>query len=129
MDDKNFKRERRRQARLERLGSNHPQCLFCSENDPGCLEQHHLAGSTFGSDCVIVCRNHHRKLSDKQHEHPSILPKTQTADESRGRLLLGVADALELSKAPPQLVNLVRQTGLDLTEEGQLSGRAEGDQL
>jgi hypothetical protein len=121
MDDKWYKRERARQARLERLCSNKPKCMFCTEDDPCCLELHHLGGSEFSDDRVVVCRNHHRKLSDKQHEHPAISAGTPSTLECRGRLLLGIADALELSEGSRQLVDLTRQTGLRLIEDGRLS--------
>ncbi|MGA8709081.1 MAG: hypothetical protein WB646_19070 [Steroidobacteraceae bacterium] len=118
MNEIEYRRERHRQQRLERLGPN-PQCLFCPESDPGCLEQHHLGGRKFGDDCVIVCRNDHRKLTDKQKEHPSIAPERPTTPfECLGRLLLGIADALELLKVPQQLVLLIRDAALHLIEIG-----------
>ena len=80
MDNIEYKKEKRRQGRLQRLGSNDPQCLFCSEeDDPCCLEQHHLSGKRFGELCVTVCRNHHRKLSDKQEDHPPVIGGSHTS--------------------------------------------------
>ena len=128
MDDMEYERERRRQTRLERLGTNNPKCLFCPEDDPACLELHHLAGKGFGSESVISCRNCHRKLTDKQKEHPSISPGKPSIGECHGRCLLGIADGLELLNVPEQLVGLIRQTGLDLVEEGQRSNSADGEQ-
>jgi hypothetical protein len=116
MIGKDYEKERRRQARLERLGSNDPKCLFCDEDDPCCLESHHISGKKFGDECVIVCRNHHRKLSDKQKDHPPVLTGPHNPLEGCGRLLLGVSDALELLKVPPALVDLIRQAGVDLLE-------------
>ena len=127
MNDRDYNRERRKQARLERFGTNNPKCLFCEESDPACLERHHLSGRAFGNDCVIVCRNHHRKLSDKQNEHPLITPGKPHLAECRGQLLLGIADALELLNNPEQLVSLIRQLGFDLIEAGQLSDVNDGD--
>ena len=128
MIDKDYEKERRRQVRLERLGSNNPQCLFCGEDDPSCLERHHLSGRAFGDDCVVICRNCHRKLSDKQKDHPKVLADTPSTIECFGRLLLGVADALELWKVPPALVDLIRQAGTQLIEYGQTSRPCEGEQ-
>ena len=39
-----LKKERRRQARLERLGTNEPKCGCCGEQDDRVLELHHSAG-------------------------------------------------------------------------------------
>lgn len=128
MNDKEYDRERRRQARLERLGSNNPLCVISGEDDPRCLELHHLAGKAFADDCVIVSSNHHRKLSDMQKDHPPILKGVPDTLECCGRLLLGIADALELCKAPGQLVDLIRQTGERLIECGQHSRNAAGGQ-
>jgi hypothetical protein len=127
MNDVEYERERRRQTRLERLGTNNPKCLFCWEDDPACLELHHLAGKGFGDETVITCRNCHRKLTDKQKEHPPAIAEVTTL-ERRGRLLLGIADGLELLNCREQLVTLIRQTGLDLIEEGQLSNPTDGEQ-
>jgi hypothetical protein len=34
MDERYLKKERLRQARLERLGTNTPRCVVCGEDDP-----------------------------------------------------------------------------------------------
>jgi hypothetical protein len=128
MAEKEYDKERRRQARLERLGSNNPKCLLCDEDDPSCLERHHISGRAFGDDCVIVCRNCHRKLSDKQKDQPPVVPGMPNTIECCGRLLLGIADALELWKTPERLVNLIRQAGLHLVEYGQAFRPCEGEQ-
>src|SRR5437868_3572563 len=128
MTDREYQRERLRQARLERLGSNDPRCLFCDEADPACLELHHVSGKAFGDDCIVVCRNCHRKLSDKQREHPPTISKNPNTLECLGWLLLGVADSLELLKVPEQLVQLIRNGGLHLIEYGQLFKRCDGEQ-
>jgi hypothetical protein len=127
MDDAQYQGERRRQARLERLRCNDPVCLFCPENDPACLEIHHLAGETFGDDTIIVCRNCHRKLSDKQQDHPPIVPGSPTSLGCQGRLLLGISDAFELLKAPAQLVELIREAGSHLIDYGQAFRPTDGE--
>jgi hypothetical protein len=128
MTEKEYKKERLRQARLERLGSNNPSCLFCDEADPSCLERHHLSGRAFGDDCVVVCRNCHRKLSDRQKDHPPVLAGAPEPIECCGRLLLGIADALELWKVPPALVDLIRKAGAYLIDYGQTLQACQGQQ-
>jgi hypothetical protein len=117
MDAKAYGRERIRQARLGRLGTNSPICLFCPEDDPACLERHHLAGRSFGDRWVVIaCRNCHRKLSDKQKEHPAVAARDPETLECYGRLLHGIADALELAGVPLPLIEFARETGLRLIE-------------
>jgi hypothetical protein len=128
MMDNDYQKERRRQARLERLGSNNPKCLVCDEDDPSCLERHHLSGRVFGDDCIVICRNCHRKLSDRQKDHLPVLAGTSTTIECCGRLLLGVADALELWKVPSALVDLIRLAGKYLIEYGQAFRPCEEEQ-
>ncbi len=95
MDKVKCQRERRRLAALERLGTEKPRC-HCGEDNPHCLERHHLAGQAYDDDTVIVCRNCHRKLSDLQKDHPK--PSNTAPDllECIGRFLLGIADLFEL---------------------------------
>jgi hypothetical protein len=119
MNDCQYQKERRKQRRLEQLPPG-ADCLFCDEDDPHCLERHHVAGKDFGDEQVIVCRNHHRKLSDKQKDHPPNAAKVPTRTECEGRKLLGIADLMELLGNPLELVDLVRRTGLDLIQRGQL---------
>lgn len=122
MNDREYNRERRRQFRLEQLGSNDPKCPFCNEDDPACLELHHLSGKKFGDDLIPVCRNCHRKLSDWQKDHPPILRGQPDTLECFGRLLLGIADALEL------LISLIRRAAEYLIEIGQGSRACQGAQ-
>jgi hypothetical protein len=89
-------REIRRQKALERLGSNSPRCVNCSNDNPACLEKHHIAGRGYHHDCTIMCRNCHRTLSDWQKDHPPHRPEPPHQLEIIGRFLLGVADLFEL---------------------------------
>jgi hypothetical protein len=104
MDERERKREARRQKALERLGTDNPRCS-CGENDPHCLERHHIAGQAFDDETVIRCRNCHRKLSDLQKEHPG--QKTSPPDllERIGHFMLGIADLFEL------LIETLREFG------------------
>jgi hypothetical protein len=105
-----LRREARRQGAIERLGVINPKCLYCSENDPLVLERHHLAGRDYDEGTVIVCRNCHRKLSDRQKEHPDKITETPDALEAIAHFLLGLADLFEfliekLRKFAAQLID------------------------
>jgi hypothetical protein len=67
--------EQRRQARLERLGTDSPACRVCGESDDRVLQRHHLAGQAYGDELVPVCANCHYKLSDAQADHPDDGPE------------------------------------------------------
>ena len=124
MNDRGQKREKRKQNRLERLAESFGKdCFVCGENDPNCLQSHHVAGRKFGDDQITVCLNHHRKLSDWQYEHPPMSRgKQPSPTECIGRLLQGIADCLELIKVPEIFVELLRRCGTELIEnEGFLS--------
>jgi hypothetical protein len=91
-----IRRESRRQRALERLGCSNPACIRCGENDPLLLEKHHLEGQEFGNTLVIVCRNCHRKLSDRQKDHPEKIGEPPDKLEAIAHFLLGLADLFEL---------------------------------
>mgnify|MGYP003136612480 CR=1 FL=1 len=83
--------ETRKERALRRLGCDDPACIECGETDWRCLELHHIAGKDYGDDLVIVCRNCHRKLSDRQRDHLEPAgPETSTL-ERIGRFLNGIA--------------------------------------
>lgn len=88
--------ERRRERAYERIGSRDAICAVCGEDDPHCLERHHIAGSKFDDETVVVCRNCHRKLSDRQKDHPPAIGKRSDPLERIVHFLLGFADLLEL---------------------------------
>ncbi|MGC2415533.1 MAG: hypothetical protein WA459_22915 [Stellaceae bacterium] len=118
MNDREHKREKRKQNRLERLAESFGKnCFVCGESDPNCLQSHHIAGRKFGDDQITVCLNHHQKLSDWQDEHPpTVQSKSPSPAECMGRLLLGIADCLELIKVPEIFVELLRRCGTVLIE-------------
>lgn len=91
-----FAAERRKQARLDKLGTNAPRCVHCGENDQTCLEAHHVAGRAYDPDTMILCRNCHRKLSDMQQDHPRRIGTPPTSNEKIAHFLLGLADMFEL---------------------------------
>jgi hypothetical protein len=87
-----LKREQRKQRRLEALGTNEPHCCICGEDDWRCMELHHAADFGCDDTTVIACRNCHRKLSDKQKDHPTFDPNADVTLHAIGRFLLGLAD-------------------------------------
>lgn len=91
-----LERERRRQKRLERLGTNTPHCGICGEGDDRTLELHHVAGRQHDDTLVIVCRNCHRKVTDDQKDHPAFDPDADPMLPSIGHFLLGLADMLRI---------------------------------
>ncbi|MBY0612138.1 MAG: hypothetical protein K2P80_08130 [Beijerinckiaceae bacterium] len=103
-----IKREIRRQRALDRLGSNTPRCMHCGECNPHCLEAHHIAGCAYDDETVIVCRNCHRKLSDKQKDHPGPASIPPDPLDRMGHFLLGLADLFRM------LVGRLEEFGRDL---------------
>lgn len=90
-------KEARKQKRLETLGgNNHPACVICGEDNPHCLELHHIPGQAYGDDLCTVCRNCHRKLSDDQKDHPKQIDTAPATIERIGHMLLGLADFFAL---------------------------------
>jgi hypothetical protein len=67
-------------------------CRICGETYSGCIEQHHIAGRAYHGQTEPVCRNCHRKLSDRQLDHPDRLGSDVSFLEMVGHMLLGVAD-------------------------------------
>lgn len=90
-----IRREARRRRALERLGHRYPACVICGENDPLVLELHHPEGHKYGNNLVPVCRNCHRKLSDRQKDHPGQINDPPDELETIAHALLGRADFSE----------------------------------
>lgn len=94
MNDSTDDFERRKCRALRRLGSDNPKCFACDVDDWRCLEAHHIAGKDYDGFTIVVCRNHHRLLSDAALDHP---PASDGGDPFLTRIakfLLGLADAL-----------------------------------
>lgn len=94
-EDDNERNRRKRKALL-RLGTAKPVCIYCDQDDPRALELHHIAGQAYDGLTAMVCRNHHRILSDMQRDHPVARDEAPDLLETIGRMLLGLADLLEL---------------------------------
>lgn len=87
-------KEERLERMLRRLGGRNPSCGVCCENDPRCLELHHVAGRGFADGLVCLCRNCHRKLSDEQTDHPDSKSGLDKSTLTQIRNRLGRADLL-----------------------------------
>lgn len=72
------------------------KCALCPENNPCCLEKHHIAGRVHDNACITLCLNCHDKLSDGQKSHPNIKGKIPTEFEKIVHFLWGLADLLAL---------------------------------
>lgn len=91
MTDDEWKREARKQRRLEALGTNEPACGMCGETAWQCMEGHHVAGQKHDDTIVIICLNCHRKVSDDQKSLPPFDPEADPILAAIGQFLLGLA--------------------------------------
>lgn len=87
--------ERRKQARLEKLGTNHPACGICGNTDWRLIELHHVAGQKHDKTVVLLCANHHRIVTDDQKDHPTSDPEADPLLIAIGNFLLGLAKLLK----------------------------------
>ncbi len=102
----------RLEQRYRRLGTRDPACVCCGERYPFCLELHHLAGRKHHEDLSIVCRNCHRKLSDRQRGYPAAWLEAPSGDRTiLGFYLLGLCDLLSL------IIDTLRRFGKRLLQE------------
>jgi hypothetical protein len=119
MSRKKKDREDRMEQHYRRLGTRNPICRACAEQDPRCMELHHVAGKDYHDDTEITCRNCHRKLSDEQLDHAPTVPGEPTGTLAViGHYLLGVSDFLAL------IVETLRRFGqwlLDASVTGEIA--------
>ncbi len=108
--------ERRREDRYERLGTDSPMCALCPEDDPRCLERHHVAGRKFADLTIILCQNDHSRASDMQRDHPAQEFDPPHVLESIAHFLLGVADLLEIAGLLSTVAPSLREFAGDLLE-------------
>ena len=111
MSKRNNDRERRKQQRLERLGTNNPRCPGCGETRWYCFDAHHIAGRRYDDTIVSLCLNCHAEQSEFQKDHPATISSPPDPLERIGHFLLGVADLLET------LIRKLREFGHQLIEE------------
>jgi hypothetical protein len=96
MDNSLVEKERRKQARLEKLGTNNPICGTCGITDWRQMQLHHIAGQKHDETLVILCANDHCIVTDDQKDHPSHDPAADPLLSQIGHFLLGLADILKL---------------------------------
>lgn len=119
MNNDDWKREKRKQRRLEALGTNDPKCGCCGVTDWRCLELHHVADHGCDATTVIVCRNCHRGLSDDQRNQPPFDSDADPTLHAIGRFLLGLADMLSA------ILERLRSCGLALIERATFAGEVQ----
>ena len=84
-------KDARLERRLAKLGSRNPVCVLCGEDNPFCLEQHHIAGQHHHDDLSIICCNCHRKVTEQQKDRPGAFVPAEYPI-SIGHYLCGLAD-------------------------------------
>jgi hypothetical protein len=114
-----WRKEERKQARLEKLGTNEPRCGTCGETDWRCFEQHHVAGRKRDDFTVPICANCHRKVTDDQSDHPAFDPNADPVLDRIGHFLLGLADLLRL------IVEKLTEFGNALIGKAKAAGEAQ----
>lgn len=117
MSKRDQDRERRKQQRLERLGTNNPVCPGCGETDWRCFALHHIAGQRFGETKTPLCHNCHAKVSDDQNDHAKQVSNPPHRLEQAGQFLHGLADLLALA------LSKLREFGDYLIEEARKVAR------
>lgn len=115
-------KERRKQQRLVKLGTNNPACGTCGETDWRCFEMHHV--SDYGRDKlrVPICANCHRKVTDDQKDHPAFNGAADPTLDGIGHFLLGLADLLSLVL---EKLREFAQVLIDLAKPGAIAGEAQ----
>lgn len=88
--------ERRKQARLHKLGTNHPRCAVCGNADWRVIEEHHPDTRKHDNLVVLLCANDHRIVTDDQKDHPKQHENSDNDLFRIGNFLLGLADMLKL---------------------------------
>lgn len=90
MNEYELNKEIERVKHARRLGGFDKTCVVCGEPDARCLELHHLAGRGYGPEKVPICRNDHRKVTDRSDNEPP--PEFPSTLDRIGHWLLGLAE-------------------------------------
>lgn len=120
MDKRERDQERRKQRRLEEVGTNRPVCIACGCTDWYTFEGHHIAGRHFDKHVEYCCANCHRRFTEAGKSRPQPSSKSPEAAECAGQYCLGLSDIFEpvarmLDDYGNKLVQLPnsRETGSD----------------
>lgn len=96
MENSSLKYERRKQTRLEKLGTNNPICGTCGNCDWRCIQKHHPDDHKRDEVTVLLCANCHCIVTDDQKDHPCFDPEADPLLDKIGHFLLGLADMLKI---------------------------------
>lgn len=112
--------ESRRRKAVERLGME-GKCPFCGEDDPFCLHVHHVAGQEFDDTTVILCLNHHAKITNAQKDHPPKIENCTDPSEVFAHIVLGIIELLwqiidMLQRVADHLLDRARQSSTPILE-------------
>lgn len=94
MNEYQLEQELERTRQAQRLHGFDRQCVACGERNQRCLELHHVPGKGYGDDLVPVCRNCHRKLTDRRANVAP--PGDPSTLDCIGHWLIGLAELLFL---------------------------------
>jgi hypothetical protein len=118
MNNNDMARERRKQRRLEALGTNEPRCATCGETDWRVIEQHHVADH--GRDSAMVLECPHLPRADVGRTNPRAYmgfnPNAEPMLDRIGHFLLGLADMLRI------IVAKLYEFGRALIERASIEG-------
>jgi hypothetical protein len=96
IEQQRARRYERKRNELSRIGP--VRCGFCGEPDARCIEGHHVLGSANAADTMLLCRNCHSKMSDRQQDLPEGFLSHNTelsSAEGMAGMLLSIADLIE----------------------------------
>jgi hypothetical protein len=109
-----FMRAWRMERRRKQLGSTHPSCVYCGEDDLSCLERDHpVTEALDAAFWCVACRNDHRKLeltrdvAHLTHNGRRAVKESKRSNRRRYLLLLAqnqekLAEVVLSSKQPPE---------------------------
>ena len=95
-------RESRLRKAYERLGTNTPRCLICSQTNPLRLELHHPAQQEYDDETIILCSSDHDDASDWQKDHPHKIEGCSSVIEIVAHWLFGLGDLLNIAASESQ---------------------------
>lgn len=96
MNKQDIDAERRRQRRLEEMGTNSPICLACGYTKKWYnFHGHHIAGQNYDREAIeFFCTRCHGDFTERQRYHPRALPGPPRATERLEHFCLGLDDIL-----------------------------------